>query len=319
MAEQAACGNCGAPNGIDAVVCGTCGAILAAYTSPAGLLTFNADESARLVHSPHSHPLPVGSSLPAPSDVVTSVDASPAPDGTARPASPPASASEPDDSASLPQNVWDTTGEPPGGDIAGGVGAPSAELVIRTSTRPLQPEKEAHRSDAHRSPDLSAAPGVAASSRDSETSDDTELQQIHPVIEPGMLEPVWTPPRPPPRPIPYRPQAEDQLGPAARGGRLPSHPLPLHAQQAMSGSPRIEINRRTDRWQGRDPLAALSGQALVLAGLGLVLASCLAGALSSPASMPFLTLAVFCAGPAGMLLIVVGAVILVARHSRRTI
>ncbi len=58
----------------------------------------------------------------------------------------------------------------------------------------------------------------------------------------------------------------------------------------------------------------------MLAGLGMVLASCLLLALGRPAAMPAaVVLAAFCTAPAGMLLIVVGAIVLVARHSLRSI
>ncbi|MDP9369450.1 MAG: hypothetical protein M3Q03_14440 [Chloroflexota bacterium] len=194
------------------------------------------------------------------------------------------------------------------------------EAAVQIPGSPIRPLNGSPGTDLLVSPENPAVLGGAVANPGGDKPREHGAVLVHPATDQGMPGPAGPILAPPSRPAPQRILKEHLLPPKAPGNSPPfvkPPPLPASTRAVSSGTP---FDHPTNRRSGRDPLSAVPGQLLVLAGLGLVLASCLLGALDRPATMPMsVVAAAFCAAPTGMLLIVVGVVILVARRSGRLI
>ncbi len=332
MSDRVACGNCGATNPAVAVTCGSCGAILAAYTPPAGASASKEVEVSRSPQPPNPQPRSPDSSPPVPSPPVVMPEAPPAPtypissrsgssttsaDRTiVSPAEVTAPQTGPIEEFPAPP-AHRTRANPPGG-VQGSDerGERRTGAAVWKATSPTRPAAGSPGTDAHVSPESPPAPDSALVGLGGEGS----RKHDGALDDPSVPESPGTIPSPPSRPAPPRFHQEHRL-PAKELAKTPPSVRPPSVPEPIRALSRDTLrDRRPEPGPGRDLLASVQGQLLVLIGLGLVLASCLLGALSAPGTAPAaVVLGVFCTGPAGMLLIVVGVVILVARRSRRPI
>ena len=108
-------------------------------------------------------------------------------------------------------------------------------------------------------------------------------------------------------PVEATPALLPTAAPTAVGPRLPAPTSRLYPPGFTPGPPR-----------GRDPLAGVLPQNVLLVGGMLFLASCLCTLLATAVDLPVpLTILGFCAGPTGFLTLFVGLVLLVTRRGNR--
>ncbi len=325
MSDSVPCGNCGAANPADAITCGTCGVILAAYRSPASATSSDHVEPSTSHQDPTPEPKPrsAGASLPAPTHLLAPRAAS-SPVGADRTVALPTEATSPqtDPSWEFAASQDNELRAVESGDsqTSDDHEKRGGEAAIQTPGAPIRPLDGSPGTDLPVSAETPAVPGGAVANPASDKPREHGRVLVQPATDQGMPGPAGPIPAPPSRPAPQQIIQEHRLPPKAPGNSLPfvkPPPLPAPTRAVSSDTP---FDHPTNPRSGQDPLSAVPGQLLVLAGLGLVLAACLLGALGRRATMPMTVMAAaFCAATTGMLLIVVGVVILVARRSGRPI
>ncbi len=324
MSDWVTCGNCGAANPAEAVTCRACGVILAAYRSPAGATASGDTELSRSPQdaTPKPRPLPPGSSPSAPTHLLspgnTSAEGADWTIASSKEALSPQT--DPSGEFAPSQDSEIRVTESGDGQTSDDHGKRGGEAAIQTPGSLIRPLDGSSGTDLRVSPEAPAVPrGVVADPRGDKPREHGAVL-VQPATDQGMPAAAGPIVSPPSRPAPQRIVQEHRLPPESPGTSPPfvkPSPLPDPARTVSRDTP---LDHPAGRRPGRDPLGSVSGQVLVLVGLGLVLTSCLLGALVGPGTMPAaVTLVAFCVALTGMVLIVIGAIILVARRSGRPI